>query len=117
MKAKNSEKVIVRHVDHVRPVPCPCGESTRVLTVKDTSRLNFHRTEIVDSVRHYHRNTAEVYYVLQGEARMILDEEEIELRPGLCVYIPPGTRHEVRGKVQSLVIGVPPLQDEDEFFD
>ena len=111
------EKVIVRHVKDVTPVPCPCGQSTRIITIKDTPKLNVHRTEIKNSQRHYHKNTTEVYYILDGNGTMIVDEETVDLSAGVCVYIPPGVRHQVNGHVQTLIMGVPAFKDADEFFD
>jgi glucose-6-phosphate isomerase, archaeal len=49
---------------------------------------------------HYHarREAAEVYLTLRGEGRLVLDHRdsaasEIELRPGVIAYTPPGFAH------------------------
>lgn len=110
-------KVVVRHVEDVHPVECPCGQSTRIITRKDTHKVNIHRTDISDSEPHYHKKTTEVYYILKGEGVMLLDDEEVSLKPGLCIYIPPGVRHQVKGTIQTLIVGVPAFSDEDEYFD
>jgi quercetin dioxygenase-like cupin family protein len=38
---------------------------------------------------------------------MILDDEEIELHPGVVVYIPRGVKHKAMGKVTVLTICIP----------
>jgi len=111
------EKPIVRHVNDGQPVECACGQSTRILTRKDNEKLNVHRTEITDSQRHYHKKTTEVYYILEGSGVMTLDDQRVELSPGLCIYIPTGVRHQVKGHIKALIIGVPPFEEEDEYFD
>lgn len=39
-----------------------------------------------------HRLSAsEVYYILQGEGEMFIDDESAKVGPGMAVYIPPGS--------------------------
>jgi hypothetical protein len=50
----------VRRTADAPIVPCPCGDSTRVLTAADGGPCSLHVTSIRDSVRHYHRETTPV---------------------------------------------------------
>jgi putative monooxygenase len=55
---------------------------------------------------HYHTVPEEVYYTLKGNGEMILGEERLRLRPGVAVYIPPGTLHApMNTGTEPLVIG------------
>lgn len=109
----------VRRAADVPPVQCPCGQSTRVVTAADGLGCSFHVTEIRDSVRHYHRKSAEVYYILSGTGRIELDDETVSVEPGMVVTINPGTRHRLvsPGGVRTIVVAVPPFDPEDEYFD
>ena len=109
----------VRRAADAPTVPCPCGQSTRIVTAADGLGCSFHVTEIRDSVRHYHRRTAEVYYVLDGTGRMELNDEVVDVGPGTVVTIEPGTRHRLvsPGGVRTVVVGVPAFDPDDEFFD
>lgn len=109
----------VRRAADAPTVPCPCGQSTRIVTAADGLGCSLHVTEICDSVRHYHRNTAEVYYVLDGIGRMELNDDVVEVGPGTVVTIEPGTRHRLvsAAGVRTTVIGVPAFDPEDEYFD
>jgi mannose-6-phosphate isomerase-like protein (cupin superfamily) len=100
-------------------VPCPCGASTRVLTAADGIGCSLHVTEIHDSVRHYHRETAEVYYILDGSGKIELDGEWFPVEPGTVVYIAAGTRHRLlsEGGVRTIVFGIPAFRADDEWFD
>ena len=111
-----SEKCIVRRLQDVPPVPCPCGSSTRLITRADTETANLHVTHIRDSRKHYHTACTEYYYILDGEGRMELDEETVELRPGTAILIPPGVAHRGWGDFRALIVGVPAWEHTDEFF-
>lgn len=110
---------LVRHLSDAPTVPCPCGSSTRVLTTADGGPCSLHVTSITDSVRHYHRDTAEVYYILDGTGKVELDGDWHDVRPGTVIHIPSGTRHRVVSEagIKTVVVAVPPFQAEDEWFD
>lgn len=42
---------------------------------------------------HVHRGEEEIVYVVAGRGRLVADDSEVELEPGVSVYIPPGLRH------------------------
>jgi len=110
---------LVRRLQDAPTVQCVCGQSTRPLTVADHGVCNLHVTFIKNSVRHYHRDCTEVYYILQGQGKMELNDEVVEVEPGTIVYIEPGTFHRLSSEegVQTIVFGVPPWQEGDEYFE
>lgn len=110
---------VVRRLSEAPTVPCPCGFSTRPLTSADTPTCSLHVTFIQDSVRHYHRETTEVYYILEGRGRMELNGDTIDIEPGLTILIEPGTRHRLMSPegVRTTVFSVPAFRADDEFFD
>ena len=44
---------------------------------------------------HNHPEDAEFYYVLSGNAKVTVDEEEIDATPGTAIYIPAAAKHKV----------------------
>jgi mannose-6-phosphate isomerase-like protein (cupin superfamily) len=48
-----------------------------------------------ETAEHYHPQTEELYYFVEGEGRMRLGEAEDSVGPGDCVVIPPGTPHKL----------------------
>ena len=110
---------IIRQAESAPTVPCPCGQSTRIVTAADGVGCSFHITEIFDSVRHYHRKTAEVYYILEGSGQMELDGNVFDVGAGATITIFPGTRHRLKSNrgVRTIVVGVPAFDASDEFFD
>lgn len=110
---------LVRHLSDAPTVPCPCGESTRPLTRADTGTCNLHVTFIKDSVKHYHKDCTEVYYILEGQGKMELNGDIVEVAPGMIIFIEPFTRHRLWSDagVRTIVFGVPALDMADEYFD
>ncbi len=100
-------------------MPCPCGFSTRILTAADGGPCSVHVTRIRDSVRHYHAETTEVYYVLEGTGRMELNGEWFDVKPGSVVRIDAGTRHRLIAddEVTTVVMAMPAFNPADEHFD
>ena len=111
------EKTIVRNIKDVEPVPCPCGSSTRIITIKDTDVANLHVTYIQDSKKHCHRGCTEYYYIIEGGGKMELDDEVVDLEPGVAILIPPGVFHRGYGDFRAIIFGVPAWDQNDEFFE
>jgi len=111
-------KHLVRNVGNAPEViHSLCGESIRVITHRDTPEINIHVTHILDGVKHYHKRTTEVYYILEGKGKLELDQEVVDLEPGVTVLIPPGVRHRGYGDFKTIVIGTPAQIPEDEYVD
>lgn len=68
--------------------------------------------------RSHRLRTSEVYYILEGEGIMHIDEESARVGPGQAVYIPPRSRQYIRntGKIglKFLCIVDPAWRHEDE---
>ncbi|MBN2476756.1 MAG: cupin domain-containing protein [Pirellulales bacterium] len=103
--------------DRLPGVSCPCGTARRALADVAEFPGTIHRTEIsTDAQLHYHRRLSETYYVLQctPEAKMQLDDELVPIRPGTCIYIPPGVRHRAVGRMTVLIVVLPKFDPQDE---
>ena len=55
---------------------------SRLLAAGITVLATLHVTSIKDSVKHYHRECTEVYYILQGRGKMELNDDVIDVEPG-----------------------------------
>jgi mannose-6-phosphate isomerase-like protein (cupin superfamily) len=101
-------------------VPCPCGTARRAFAQVADFPGTVHVTDIsADAELHYHKRLTETYYVLECEptAQMQLNDQVIDLRPGMCVLIRPGTRHRAIGNMRVLIIVLPKFDPQDEWFD
>jgi mannose-6-phosphate isomerase-like protein (cupin superfamily) len=109
---------LVRRLADAPVVPCPCGQSTRILTVADGPLANFHVTAISDSVKHYHKECTEIYYILEGTGELELNDDVVAVEPGTLVVIEPYTAHRLRSErgVRTIVLGIPACRHDDEFF-
>jgi len=74
------------------------------------------------SAKHYHRVAEESYYILSGQARIVIDDEECTMMPGDVVAIPRMATHQIFNDTDELVIFLavcsPPwTEDCSEFVD
>ena len=96
-----------RDLAKVEPWAETCGQIRPLLEEKDGAAAEVHHLEITDAKLHYHEHTDEIYYVLDGDGRMQLGEEEIELHKDILVYVPRGIKHKAWGKLRVLVVCIP----------
>ena len=96
-----------RDVADVQPWAETCGQIRPLLEEKDRAAVEVHHLQITDAKLHYHQRTDEIYYVLDGQGRMRLDDEEIELHKDVVVYVPRGVKHKAWGNLTVLVVCVP----------
>ena len=106
---------IARLLADVESTPCPCGSSTRIITAADDAVMGFHVTQICDADAHFHRHGTEIYYVLEGEGRLIAGGSAFDLAPGTAAYIPPGCVHRGEGSFTAAIAILPPFDPADEF--
>ena len=92
--AKNPNNLIIRHQDEAAKERSACGHRYRLLSQGDEGVAAWaHAVDIDGAKTHYHKISTELYYVLEGEGKVLLDGEEQEVRPGTMVHIPPGVVH------------------------
>ena len=92
----------------VTPWAETCGRIRCLVEQKDGAAAEVHHVEIADARLHYHERTDEFYYVIDGRGTLTLDDEEVELHPGVVVYIPRGVRHRASGRLTILTVCIPP---------
>lgn len=109
-------KPLCREVARITPWAETCGQIRPLLEEKDEAAAEVHHLEITNAKLHVHHKTDEIYYVLGGEGRMKLDDEEIPLRKGTTIYVPRGVQHKAWGNLEVLVVCIPRgvLQDVHE---
>jgi mannose-6-phosphate isomerase-like protein (cupin superfamily) len=91
----------------VEPWAETCGQIRPLIEESDGAAAEVHHVEIQDAKLHYHERTDEVYYVIDGEGTMVLDDEVIELHEGVVVYVPRGVKHKAIGRLTVLTVCIP----------
>jgi mannose-6-phosphate isomerase-like protein (cupin superfamily) len=102
-----STTFVRRDVAEVKPWAETCGQIRPVLDESDGAVAEVHHLEITNAKLHYHERTDEIYYVLDGQGRMQLDDKEIELHKDVVVYVPRGVKHRAWGDLKVLVVCIP----------
>src|SRR5262249_31766300 len=91
----------------VKPWAETCGQIRPLIEAADGAAAEGHYGEIDHAKLHYHAHTDEVYYVIDGQGTMVLDEDTIELHRGVVVYVPRGVKHKAIGKLTVLTVCIP----------
>ena len=91
----------------VEPWAETCGQIRPLIEESDGAAAEVHHVEIQDARLHYHERTDEVYYVIDGEGTMVLDDEQIELHRGVVVYVPRGVKHKAIRRLTVLTVCIP----------
>ena len=104
---KTTTPYLRRDLAEIKPWTETCGQIRPLIEEKDGAAAELHHLEITDAKLHYHERTDEIYYIIEGEGRMRLDDEEIELHSGITVYVPRGVKHKAWGRLKVLVVCIP----------
>ncbi len=115
---QNTElKPLVRHLEDAVTEPSTCGTRHRLISKDDRGVAAWaHAVDLQDGALHYHKIATELYYVLEGEGAILLDETSHCLKPGSIVHIPPGVVHGTKGRMKALIIGIPDIDDGDVYL-
>jgi mannose-6-phosphate isomerase-like protein (cupin superfamily) len=102
-----ASKYLRRDPTEVRPWAETCGQIRPLIEAADGAAAEVHYVEIEAAKLHYHEHTDEVYYIIAGSGTMVLDDDEIDVHPGVVVYVPRGTRHKAVGRLTVLTVCIP----------
>ncbi len=112
-----SQPYVVRRLEDVEVVSCPCGAARRIITGADNDLLSVHRVTISkEAQKHYHKRLTEYYVVLSGTGEIELNDDRVPVKPGDVVMIPPLTKHVARGDFEIINIVCPPFDPNDEYL-
>ncbi|MEA2012453.1 MAG: cupin domain-containing protein [Verrucomicrobiota bacterium] len=113
-------KTIVSYRDKTEKIPCPFGDTVRIVTGGETSICNVHVVSVTDGNPHIHKGYNETYYVLSGKGTLTLDKENYDLRPGAVAVIPAGVLHSVvsttEKSLEFIIFGTPGMSVADPGF-
>jgi mannose-6-phosphate isomerase-like protein (cupin superfamily) len=114
---KTALQSLVRHEGEAPRERSTCGWRDRLISRDDCDVAAWVHAVDIDGARaHYHRRSAELYYVLEGAGSVVLDGIEHPVRKGSVVHIPPGVVHGAKGRMRVLVVGIPDIADDDLHF-
>ena len=70
--------------------------------------------------KHFHSNTDEIQYIVEGTGTAWLGDQKREIRPGMLIIIPRGTHHAgteaITGRFKAIAIKLPPQASTDTTF-
>lgn len=117
--------MFVRALDEAEPFTTADGSTIRELLglptapVRNQSLAEATLAAGQATQRHYHAETEEIYYVVEGGGEMEVDGDRRQIGVGDAVLIPPGAWHELRAGDEGcrfLCCCAPAYRHEDTFF-
>lgn len=115
-------------LNDLSPITTPHGELIRELIGRTATEGSVPRHSVAhivlppgkSSLRHYHPEAEESYYILSGRARVLIGEEEVELTAGTAVLIPAPQPHKITNigseDLAFLAICVPAWEPDNSVF-
>ncbi|NCG27476.1 MAG: cupin domain-containing protein [Verrucomicrobiales bacterium] len=107
LEAESTSKPFLRDPEKITPWSETCGAIRCLIEESDLDAAEVHHVKIQDAKLHYHKKTDEIYYVINGEGKLILDDEEIAVKKGVVVYVPRGVKHKAVGNLTVLTVCIP----------
>ena len=110
----------IRSYDRAEPFTTKDGSTIRELmraanqTLAEATLEPGQQTE-----RHYHAESEELYYLVEGTGEMEIDGERSQVGPGDAILIPPGAWHQITAgdaELRFLCCCAPGYQHADTFF-
>lgn len=119
--------MIVKQLEEQAPFTTADGSSIRSLLDRTTAPVNNQSLAEASlppggaTERHYHRESEEFYYIVEGRGEMELDGETRAVGPGDAILIPPGAWHQITAsegvELRLLCCCAPAYSHEDTFFE
>jgi mannose-6-phosphate isomerase-like protein (cupin superfamily) len=113
----------VFHVEEIEPFITKDGSQIRELLahrnscIRKQSLAEARLPAGAQTAAHYHDRTEEIYFLLEGTARMQLDGDVRDVRAGDSIAIPPGQIHQITNtgdcELRFLCTCVPPYEHDD----
>lgn len=91
---------LVIHESEGETAPDICGTVVEMINTETagSTKLSFAKLIIrpgEKSRQHFHLRTEEVYYILSGSGKIIIDGESYPVRQGHSIFLPVGARHQI----------------------
>ena len=116
--------MIVLNVSSQKPFTTKDG--SRVRSILDSTNAPVSNQSLAEATvaagssteRHYHKQSEEFYFVLEGEGAMEIDGDTLSVTPGDAILIPPGSWHRITAStpLRFLCCCAPAYSHEDTYF-
>jgi mannose-6-phosphate isomerase-like protein (cupin superfamily) len=91
----------IRNLEHVPAFTTKDGSEIRELLayrnsqIRNQSLAEARLSPRASTQEHYHAVTEEIYFIIEGQGRIRIDDETQEVKPGDAIAIPPGHKHKL----------------------
>jgi len=117
--------MIVQNLDDQKPFTTADGSTIR--SILDTTNAPVANQSLAEATlpagdctdRHYHKQTEEIYFILEGKGIMEINDTARDVSPGDAILIPPGSWHQITASttIRFLCCCAPAYAHEDTYFE
>jgi len=108
--------------------PFTTKDGSQIRSILDRTNAPVEKQSLAEAVlppggateRHYHKESEEFYFILEGSGTMEIDGERISVSNDDAVLIPAGSWHQITSSpkgLRFLCCCAPPYQHEDTYFE
>ena len=95
-----SAKRLVLHDSEGAVVPDICGTAIELINPDSAGSTKVSFAKLIvrpheKSRRHYHKLMEEIYYIVSGTGRVIIDDQTFEVGPGHAILLPIASHHQI----------------------
>jgi mannose-6-phosphate isomerase-like protein (cupin superfamily) len=120
------EKRLVIHENEGERIPDICGVAIELINEETSTPKNVSLAVIIldpgkTSEPHYHKRTEEIYYILEGTAAIVINDNRYEVKPGHAILLPLNSVHQIINTagvpLKLICADSPPFDPKDVFKD
>ena len=118
------------HINNIhKQIPFTTKDGSTILSILDQSNAPVRNQSLAEArlpakestQRHYHKESEEFYFLLEGKAKMEIDGTFKKVSSGDAILIPAGSWHQITaagdGPIRLLCCCSPPYSHEDTYFE
>lgn len=119
-----SSRKLVIHESEGAAAPDICGLAIELINPESSGckKVSFAKLIIrakEESRRHFHKKTEEIYYILSGIGKIIIEDQAYDVGPGHSILLPIKFRHQIQNTGEADLIFVcadaPPFDSGDVY--
>jgi mannose-6-phosphate isomerase-like protein (cupin superfamily) len=120
-----TQRRLVIHEAEGEVSPDICGIAIELINRKTSGATKISFAKLIirpgeKSRTHYHKKTEEIYYILSGTGKIIINNKSFNIGPGHAILLPLGSHHQIINKGDNDLIFVcadAPVFDPSDVFE
>jgi mannose-6-phosphate isomerase-like protein (cupin superfamily) len=105
--------------------PDICGKSIELINMETSGSKKMSIATILinpseESKKHFHKKMEEIYYIVEGEGEIMIDDMISKIKKGHAILLPVGSLHQIKNTGKSILKFIsadsPPYDEKDVYI-